>query len=411
MEKAQPIKAKAMPQKVVSTMTAANRSRQAQPECPLFLRKTYHMVDTCDPKIAGWADDGETFVVKNPETFEKTIIPQFFKHSKFSSFVRQLNFYGFRKIKYNDSIRIDRKLEAETANFWKFRHESFQKGKPELLVDIKRSSSTPTTVVSNTTVEEQPQEVGSLKSEVTALKKRIATMSKNIDDLSSLVQKLGISKPNPELTQENAGMKRKKVQKEQAPNEVPSGVVTSSTQLIPQASRAAVPLSYRQESNSSSVSDDDFVAQLFTAFETDDLGFSVDDTMEIEPLMNDSQTNKHDSQNDNSNAPDSALMRKMSDALALLPRNMQELLVERLVASITSMSSVTTNFANPATVVDHEDSVQRPIKNPTPPRKAETEAAFPIAAATLGALLSQYASDFNDTGLMAKSVPIIPVHA
>ena len=46
------------------------------------------MVDTCDPTVACWSEDGETFVVKNPEKFEKQIIPQFFKHSKFSSFVR-----------------------------------------------------------------------------------------------------------------------------------------------------------------------------------------------------------------------------------------------------------------------------------------------------------------------------------
>jgi hypothetical protein len=46
------------------------------------------MIDTCDPRIAGWSDDGETFVVKDPTVFEQSIIPQFFKHSKFSSFVR-----------------------------------------------------------------------------------------------------------------------------------------------------------------------------------------------------------------------------------------------------------------------------------------------------------------------------------
>lgn len=46
------------------------------------------MIDSCDPTVAGWSEDGETFVVKDPTKFEKIIIPQFFKHSKFSSFVR-----------------------------------------------------------------------------------------------------------------------------------------------------------------------------------------------------------------------------------------------------------------------------------------------------------------------------------
>ena len=46
------------------------------------------MIDSCDPTIACWSEDGETFVVKDPVKFERSIIPQFFKHSKFSSFVR-----------------------------------------------------------------------------------------------------------------------------------------------------------------------------------------------------------------------------------------------------------------------------------------------------------------------------------
>jgi hypothetical protein len=46
------------------------------------------MIDTCDSQVACWSDDGETFIVKDPAKFERTIIPQFFKHSKFSSFVR-----------------------------------------------------------------------------------------------------------------------------------------------------------------------------------------------------------------------------------------------------------------------------------------------------------------------------------
>jgi HSF-type DNA-binding len=46
------------------------------------------MIDSCDPNVAGWDEDGLTFTVKDPNQFETKIIPQFFKHSKFSSFVR-----------------------------------------------------------------------------------------------------------------------------------------------------------------------------------------------------------------------------------------------------------------------------------------------------------------------------------
>ena len=54
----------------------------------IAVTEAYAMVDTCDPAIAGWAEDGLTFIVKDPDRFERIVIPQFFKHSKFSSFVR-----------------------------------------------------------------------------------------------------------------------------------------------------------------------------------------------------------------------------------------------------------------------------------------------------------------------------------
>ena len=46
------------------------------------------MIESCDSEIAGWDEDGLTFTVKDPNLFESKVIPQFFKHSKFSSFVR-----------------------------------------------------------------------------------------------------------------------------------------------------------------------------------------------------------------------------------------------------------------------------------------------------------------------------------
>jgi HSF-type DNA-binding len=62
------------------------------------------MIDTCPSDVAGWSEDGETFVVKDPTRFEQSIIPQFFKHSKFSSFVRVRAMDGCR---YNASVWPD----------------------------------------------------------------------------------------------------------------------------------------------------------------------------------------------------------------------------------------------------------------------------------------------------------------
>jgi len=61
---------------------------------PMFVKKTYAMINTSDPALATWTDDGKMFVIKDQDTFAKEVIPQFFDLKKFTSFTRQLNFYG-----------------------------------------------------------------------------------------------------------------------------------------------------------------------------------------------------------------------------------------------------------------------------------------------------------------------------
>lgn len=59
-----------------------------------FLSKTYQLVD--DPAVddvISWNEDGSTFVVWRPAEFARDLLPKYFKHNNFSSFVRQLNTY------------------------------------------------------------------------------------------------------------------------------------------------------------------------------------------------------------------------------------------------------------------------------------------------------------------------------
>ena len=59
-----------------------------------FLTKTYQLVD--DPAVddvISWNDDGSAFVVWRPAEFALDLLPKYFKHNNFSSFVRQLNTY------------------------------------------------------------------------------------------------------------------------------------------------------------------------------------------------------------------------------------------------------------------------------------------------------------------------------
>ena len=59
-----------------------------------FLNKTYDMVD--DPStdvVVSWSANNNSFVVWNVPEFARDLLPKFFKHNNFSSFVRQLNTY------------------------------------------------------------------------------------------------------------------------------------------------------------------------------------------------------------------------------------------------------------------------------------------------------------------------------
>lgn len=59
-----------------------------------FLTKTYHLVnDPSTNEIVSWGEDDTTFVVWRPPEFARDLLPNYFKHNNFSSFVRQLNTY------------------------------------------------------------------------------------------------------------------------------------------------------------------------------------------------------------------------------------------------------------------------------------------------------------------------------
>ncbi|KAJ1969563.1 Heat shock transcription factor [Dispira parvispora] len=108
---------------------------------PAFLIKLYKMVD--DPEtnaLICWSEKGDSFYVNKQEEFSKAVLPHFFKHNNFASFVRQLNMYGFHKIPH---VQQGVLKPDPTADKLEFKHNNFQRDRADLLCFVLRKRSKP----------------------------------------------------------------------------------------------------------------------------------------------------------------------------------------------------------------------------------------------------------------------------
>ncbi|KAJ3038871.1 stress-responsive transcription factor hsf1, partial [Rhizophlyctis rosea] len=105
-------------------------------DVPAFLYKLYNMVD--DPstdELIHWGEDGTTFIVQRHEDLARDVLPRFFKHNNFASFVRQLNMYGFHKVPHLQQGVLQSDGEPER---WEFQNDNFQRDQPNLLLLVSR---------------------------------------------------------------------------------------------------------------------------------------------------------------------------------------------------------------------------------------------------------------------------------
>ncbi|KAL1917624.1 uncharacterized protein VTP21DRAFT_4017 [Calcarisporiella thermophila] len=147
-----------------------------------FVRKLINMVnDENFQHLISWSYSGSSFIVCNVQEFSRSVLPVHFKHNNFSSFVRQLNMYGFYKV--NKSPRGHRSLSDN--QIWEFSHQNFLRDCPDLLPSIRRKTVDPDPSLRR---EDLYARLNSLQTANSELNQRMMQLSGNFAEMLKVVE-------------------------------------------------------------------------------------------------------------------------------------------------------------------------------------------------------------------------------
>ncbi|KAI5148298.1 hypothetical protein ENBRE01_0231 [Enteropsectra breve] len=147
---------------------------------PKFLKRLYHEVGSPDNPYICWSDDGETIKIANKELFVKHTLQSLSKTKEYSTFIRQLNIYGFIKIKNEKNEDME-----EYSNMF------FKRNSPHLLEFIKRERKGARNELGSLAVENNLNFLSAsnyrLSAEVAQLKERVDKQEHTINTLLDIL--------------------------------------------------------------------------------------------------------------------------------------------------------------------------------------------------------------------------------
>ncbi|KAM0792704.1 hypothetical protein ACM66B_002484 [Microbotryomycetes sp. NB124-2] len=161
-----------------SSVVKAGVNKQTAKSVPAFLNKLYAMVNDRDTDhLIHWSDDGDSFIVTSADNFSKDVLPRYFKHSNFGSFVRQCNMYGFHKV---PNLQQGVLQHDDSAELLEFSNPNFLRGQPDMLCLIKRQKGS-----QNASTTETSLDLPTLLTDLAAIRKHQTALSAELKDLQT----------------------------------------------------------------------------------------------------------------------------------------------------------------------------------------------------------------------------------
>ncbi|KAJ6663189.1 hypothetical protein lerEdw1_010325 [Lerista edwardsae] len=194
---------------------------------PGFLAKLWALVeDSGSDDVICWSRNGQNFCILDEQRFAKELLPKYFKHNNLSSFIRQLNIYGFRKV-----IALENgMMTAEKNSAIEFQHPFFKRGKANLLANIKRKVS----AVRPEDLKVCPEDLQKVLSEVQEMREQQSNMDLKLASMKRCCVLCVVFpvRENQALWKEVAFLRQKHSQQQQLLSKVPA-VDSALSQELP----------------------------------------------------------------------------------------------------------------------------------------------------------------------------------